>query len=145
MASTFLRTAFAALILFLVGPSDGFGFCHELEVVQENFLRVAASPSAPTLIAWMGHSTFQISSSKGTRILTDPHGAFDLPHPTLPQHIVTTSHQHGPHNSVGMAPGNPVILHGLTASGENWQKIYTTIRDRSEEHTSELQSHSDLV
>ncbi len=131
MASTFLRTAFAALILFLVGPSDGFGFCHELEVVQENFLRVAASPSAPTLIEWMGHSTFQITSSKGTRVLTDPHGAFDLPHPTLPQHIVTTSHQHGPHNSVGMAPGNPVILHGLTASGENWQKIYTTIRDVS--------------
>ena len=30
-----------------------------------------------------------------------------------------------------MASGNPVILHGLTASGENWQKIYTTIRDVS--------------
>src|SRR5207244_2997769 len=89
-----------------LGCGARFGFCHELEVVQENFLRVAASPSAPTLIEWMGHSTFQITSSKGTRVLTDPHGAFDLPHPTLPQHIVTTSHQHGPHNSVGMAPGN---------------------------------------
>ena len=30
-----------------------------------------------------------------------------------------------------MAPGTPVILHGLTPGGENWQKISTTIRDVS--------------
>ena len=90
-----------------------------------------ATPPAPVAVEWMGHSTFQITSSRGTRILTDPHGAFDLPHPTLPQDIVTTSHQHGPHNSVHMAPGRPVILHGLTPTGEDWQKISTTIRDVS--------------
>jgi L-ascorbate metabolism protein UlaG (beta-lactamase superfamily) len=94
-------------------------------------MRVAMVAAPVVIIEWMGHSTFQITSSKGTRILTDPHGAFDLPHPTLPQHIVTTSHQHGPHNSVHMAPGTPVILHGLTPTGEDWQKISTTIRDVS--------------
>jgi L-ascorbate metabolism protein UlaG (beta-lactamase superfamily) len=119
------------LMLITAWPARAFGFCHELEVVQGNFLRVAATSSAPILIEWMGHSTFQITSSKGTRILTDPHGAFDLPHPTLPQHIVTTSHQHAPHNSVGMAPGNPVVLEGLTRTGEDWNKIYTIIRDVS--------------
>src|SRR5262249_43143378 len=41
------------------------------------------------------------------------------------------SHQHAPHNSVHMAPGTPVILHGLTPGGEDWQKISTTIRDVS--------------
>src|SRR5258705_2047937 len=112
-------------------PRLAWGFCHELDVVQSGILRVAASPAPPLTLEWMGHSTFQITSSKGTRILTDPHGAFDLPRPTLPQHIVTTSHQHGPHNSVHMAPGTPVILHGLTPSGDNWQKISTTIRDVS--------------
>lgn len=122
---------FALLTLILAFPTRVLSFCHELEVVQGQFLRVAAATSAPVEIEWMGHSTFQITSSKGTRILTDPHGAFDLPRPTLPQHIVTTSHQHGPHNSVHMAPGTPVILHGLTAGGENWQKISTTIRDVS--------------
>jgi L-ascorbate metabolism protein UlaG (beta-lactamase superfamily) len=122
---------FALLLLLVACPSRALSFCHELEVVQGNFLRVAATPPAPVAVEWMGHSTFQITSSKGTRILTDPHGAFDLPHPTLPQDIVTTSHQHGPHNSVHMAPGRPVILHGLTPTGEDWQKISTTIRDVS--------------
>jgi L-ascorbate metabolism protein UlaG (beta-lactamase superfamily) len=123
--------SFALLVLLLAFPTGVLSFCHELEVVQGQFLRVAATAPAPIEVEWMGHSTFQITSSKGTRILTDPHGAFDLPRPTLPQHIVTTSHQHGPHNSVHMAPGTPVILHGLTPGGENWQKISTTIRDVS--------------
>lgn len=121
----------ALLSLLVAFPARALSFCHELEVVQSRFMRVAATPPAPIEVEWMGHSTFQITSSKGTRILTDPHGAFDLPRPTLPQHIVTTSHQHGPHNSVHMAPGTPVILHGLTPGGENWQKISTTIRDVS--------------
>jgi L-ascorbate metabolism protein UlaG (beta-lactamase superfamily) len=123
---------FALLVLLMmVWPSRAFSFCHELEVVQGGFLRVAAAAPAPIEIEWFGHSTFQITSSKGTRVLTDPHGAFDLPHPTLPQHIVTTSHQHGPHSAVGMALGNPVVLEGLTAGGEDWNKISTTIRDVS--------------
>src|SRR5437867_13230436 len=125
--------ACASILLLILAalPVRVFGFCHEADVVQGRIFQAAAS-SAPLLaIEWFGHSTFQITSSKGTRILTDPHGAFDLPHPTLPQHIVTTSHQHGPHNSVGMAPGNPVVLDGLTQTGEDWKKIYTTIRDVS--------------
>jgi L-ascorbate metabolism protein UlaG (beta-lactamase superfamily) len=127
-----LRAApLASILLLLLLPARVLAFCHELEVVQGRIFRAAAVNSAPLMLEWMGHSTFQITSSKGTRILTDPHGAFDLPRPTLPQHIVTTSHQHGPHNSVHMAPGTPVILHGLTSTGENWQKISTTIRDVS--------------
>jgi len=132
-----LTTWAFALILVVLGslgsPARVLAFCHEMDVVSRPTLRLAAtnSSNAPVTIEWMGHSTFQITSSIGTRILTDPHGAYDLPHPTLPQHIVTTSHQHGPHNSVQMAPGTPVILHGLTPAGEDWQKIYTTIRDVS--------------
>ena len=121
------------VIFALLGlPARVQSFCHELEVVQRGGILRTALGNAPQItIEWLGHSTFEITSSKGTRILTDPHGAFDLPRPTLPQHIVTTSHQHGPHNSVHMAPGTPVILHGLTPGGENWQKISTTIRDVS--------------
>jgi L-ascorbate metabolism protein UlaG (beta-lactamase superfamily) len=121
-------TLLAALVAL---PSRALGFCHEIEVVQARFMRAAATASSAVSLEWLGHSTFQITSSKGTRVLTDPHGAFDLPRPTLPQHIVTASHQHGPHSSVHMAPGTPVILHGLTPGGENWQNISTTIRDVS--------------
>ncbi|MGH7815836.1 MAG: MBL fold metallo-hydrolase, partial [Candidatus Binatia bacterium] len=119
------------VIALLVSPARVLAFCHELDVAQGRVYRAAASTAPTVTIEWLGHSTFQITSSKGTRVLTDPHGAFDLPRPTLPQHIVTTSHQHGPHNSVHMAPGTPVILHGLTQGGETWQKISTTIRDVS--------------
>ncbi|MBI2227707.1 MAG: MBL fold metallo-hydrolase [Deltaproteobacteria bacterium] len=126
------RAAHWVLSILILGlPGRVLAFCHELEVVQGRVIRVAASNAAPVLVEWLGHATFQITSSKGTRILTDPHGAFDLPRPTLPQHIVTTSHPHGPHSSVHMAPGTPVILQGLTPAGENWQKISTTIRDVS--------------
>src|SRR5919109_5496766 len=122
---------FVILIFLVAWPSRAFAFCHELEVVQGYFWRVAASATAPVSIEWLGHSTFEITSSKGTRILTDPHGRFDLPHPSLPQHIVTTSHQHGPHSSVEMALGNPVIFQGLSPSGAEWNKVSTTIRDVS--------------
>jgi L-ascorbate metabolism protein UlaG (beta-lactamase superfamily) len=119
------------LLTLLISPTRVHAFCHELDVVQGKLFRAAAGVAPAVTIEWFGHSTFQFTSSKGTRVLTDPHGAFDLPRPMLPQHIVTTSHQHGPHNSVHMAAGTPVILHGLTPGGENWQKISTTIRDVS--------------
>lgn len=119
------------LILLAALPASVFGFCHEIEVIQGHILRAAPGPSSPVLVEWFGHSTFQITSSKGTRILTDPHIRSDLPWPTLPQHIVTTSHNHAPHSNVAMARGNPVILHGLTPGGESWSPIHTSIRDVS--------------
>ena len=115
------------LALLLV-PTVVFAFCHEVEVVR----RVAYSGNTgPVTVEWFGHATFQITSSKGTRILADPHSRDDLPWPTLPQHIVTTSHQHGAHSNVWMARGSPVVLHGLTPGGETWNQIHTTIRDVS--------------
>ena len=126
---TILKWLLAAIWMFL--PRAAWSFCHEIEVVQNRVMRVAAGAAPAVTLEWFGHSTFQITSSKGTRVLTDPHGAFDLPRPTLPQHIVTTSHRHGPHSQVHMAQGTPAILHGLTPAGEDWQKISTTIRDVS--------------
>jgi L-ascorbate metabolism protein UlaG (beta-lactamase superfamily) len=132
MSST---TSQYANLLVIIGvlalPGLAWSFCHEMEVVSRPKIRLVATQSAPLQIEWFGHATFQITSSKGTRILADPHSRSDLRWPSLDQHIVTTSHQHGAHNNVYMARGNPVVLHGLTPSGENWQKIHTTIRDVS--------------
>jgi L-ascorbate metabolism protein UlaG (beta-lactamase superfamily) len=110
-------------------PGRVLAFCHELEVVNRPRLRYVASYTRPIEIEWFGHATFQITSSKGTRILADPHGRGDLRWPALDQHIVTTSHPHGAHSHIWMAKGTPVVLEGLTSGGENWQKIHTTIRD----------------
>jgi len=112
-------------------PQAVLAFCHEMEVVRRPIVRVAATNSRPVEIEWFGHSTFQITSSKGTRILADPHSRSDLRWPTLDQHVVTTSHQHGAHNNIYMAKGNPMIFQGLTPTGENWNPVHETIRDVS--------------
>ena len=127
------KTKFPFLLLLgiLLMPRSGLGFCHEMEVVGARVYRVAANVPGEILLEWFGHSTFQITSAKGTRILTDPHGRNDLPRPALPQHIVTTSHQHGPHSNLWMAKGNPVILEGLTPGGENWRAVHMSIKDVS--------------
>jgi L-ascorbate metabolism protein UlaG (beta-lactamase superfamily) len=124
-----LTAACMVIAGLLMLPRFAWSFCHELEVVQRPTLRYVATASRPVEIEWFGHATFQITSSKGTRILADPHGRSDLRWPQLDQHIVSTSHPHGPHSSIGMAKGSPVVLEGLTRSGDNWQKIHTTIRD----------------
>ena len=124
------------LLLLFIGataalPQAVLGFCHEMEVVRRPIVRVAANHTRPVEIEWFGHSTFQITSSKGTRILADPHSRSDLRWPTLEQHVVTTSHQHGAHNNIYMAKGKPVIFQGLTPTGENWNPVHETVRDVS--------------
>jgi L-ascorbate metabolism protein UlaG (beta-lactamase superfamily) len=126
-----LPSGLFVLAVILLSPAAGFGFCHEIEVVEARFMRAAVAAAPAVSLEWFGHSTFQITSSKGTRILTDPHGRGDLPAPSFPQDIVTTSHQHGPHSSVWMAKGSPVVLEGLTPSGDDWKNVHTSIRDVS--------------
>jgi L-ascorbate metabolism protein UlaG (beta-lactamase superfamily) len=127
----FVAVIWLVITATMIVPKLVFAFCHEMEVVQRPIVRLAATNSRPFEIEWFGHSTFQITSSKGTRILADPHSRSDLRWPTLDQHIVTTSHQHGAHNNIYMAKGTPAILQGLTPTGENWNPVHTTIRDVS--------------
>lgn len=141
------------LVGFLVLPRDALSFCHEIELVKKTvrsdpidlsfasslitdhfslFTPVATrGNSGPVTIEWFGHATFQITSSKGTRILTDPHTRDYLPWPTLPQHIVTTSHNHSAHSNIWMARGDPILLEGLSQSDDDWKAIHTIIRDVS--------------
>jgi len=114
----------AALLI----PKPGLAFCHRIEVARAPLSRVALGNSPAVRIQWFGHSTFQITSSRGTRILTDPHQRDDLPWPTLPQDIVTTSHNHGAHSNIWMARGNPEVLEGLKPD-DNWRVIHRVIRD----------------
>jgi L-ascorbate metabolism protein UlaG (beta-lactamase superfamily) len=126
-----LSMLWISLVVTVFLPQRLLAFCHELEVVQRTRVRLAATATRPIEIEWFGHSTFQITSSKGTRVLADPHSRSDLRWPMLDQHIVTTSHQHGAHSNVYMAKGNPVILQGLTLGGEDWNRVHTTVRDVS--------------
>ncbi|MFQ5850033.1 MAG: MBL fold metallo-hydrolase [Candidatus Binatia bacterium] len=139
----------------LVLPLEAAAFCHEIELVKKKLSSAepvtnltfssslitghlslftpvpATNNTGSVVIRWFGHATFQITSSKGTRILTDPHIRDYLPVPTLPQHIVTTSHNHTPHSNIWMARGKPVILEGLSHLDDDWKAIHRIIRDVS--------------
>ena len=87
------------------------------------------SALGPIQIKWFGHSFFQITTSSGTRIITDPFGAMGFPMPEVWPHVVTVGREHGNHNNVGLAKGNPLILRGLKEGGSDWNQINTTFRD----------------
>jgi hypothetical protein len=61
-------------------------------------------------IKLFGHSFFQIISSSGTKIITDPFGPMGFPMPEVWPHIVTVGREHGNHNNVGLAKGRAIIL-----------------------------------
>ncbi len=104
--------------------------CRNPNVVDEEppFLRPAAA-SGTVEIKWFGHSFFQITSSLGTKIVTDPFGAMGFPMPEIWPNVVTVGREHGNHNNVALAKGSPVILRGLKDGGGDWNAINTTFRD----------------
>lgn len=69
-------------------------------------------------IKWLGHASFLITSSNGTKIITDPYpdgivAAFmGIRYPKIKEtaDIVTISHNHPDHNNVGAIRGKPKVL-----------------------------------
>ena len=107
--------------------------CRNPNIVEDNpegtpFITYAAA-SGMIDIKWFGHSFFQITSSQGTRIITDPFGAMGFPMPEVWPHVVTVGREHGNHNNVGLAKGNPMVLRGIQEGGDDWNVINLTFRD----------------
>ncbi|MBU1011808.1 MAG: MBL fold metallo-hydrolase [Bacteroidetes bacterium] len=76
-----------------------------------------AQVSVEASITYFGHSCFQIITSNGTRIITDPveFKAYHLPK-GITADIVTVSHNHVDHNRVDAISGNPEVLKGTTSN-----------------------------
>jgi hypothetical protein len=122
------------LIIFLIRP---FVFSGPAGAACRNpylagfgapFFVLAAAPG-PVEIEWFGHSFFQITSSSGTKIITDPFGPMGFPMPEVWPHVVTVGREHGNHNNVGLAKGSPLILRSLTEDTLDWKVIDLTFRD----------------
>lgn len=70
------------------------------------------------VIEFLGHSSFLITTSAGTRIVTDPidPAAYDgtLSYRAFNERadIVTISHEHKDHSQVGVVKGAPIIIRG---------------------------------
>ena len=123
---------FLVLVLsfvLLAGASLCEAACRNPNLAEGDPLLAPAAAHGRVEIKWFGHSFFQISSSEGTVILTDPFGAMGFPMPEVWANVVTIGREHGNHNNVDLAKGNPLILRGLKEGGEDWGEVHQTFRD----------------
>ena len=120
-------------ILFILIPYLILGqvqaACRNPNIAGGGYLLRPAAASGFIEIKWFGHSFFQITSSRGTKIVTDPFGAMGFPMPEVWPHVVTVGREHGNHNNVALAKGNPIILRGMKEGAEDWNQINYTFRD----------------
>ena len=119
-----------ALLLFLAGVQSetADAGCRELDVAR-GWFRPAYAAEPDATVEFFGHNFFQITSSKGTKIITDPVAPGFYPTPEVAPHAVTVGREHPNHNYVELAKGSPVVLRGLGNYGAEWNKISTTVRD----------------
>jgi len=118
------------MVPFLSIGQEVHAACRNPNIVEEDspFLRPAAASGAIE-IKWFGHSFFQITSSSGTKIITDPFGAMGFPMPEIWPNIVTVGREHGNHNNVGLAKGSPIVLRGVKEGSDEWNQVNFTFRD----------------
>jgi hypothetical protein len=104
--------------------------CRNPNLVQRDapFI-VPAAASGFVEIRWFGHSFFQITSSSGTKIITDPFGPMGYPMPEVWPHVVTVGREHGNHNNVGLIKGRPIVLRGLKEGTFEWNDVRLSVRD----------------
>ena len=120
-----------AISLFLcwsVSASSTDASCRDPDVAR-NFGSLAYAAAPDATIEYFGHNFFQITSNRGTKIITDPIAPGMYPTPVVTPHVVTVGREHPNHNNVELAKGNPVVLRGLGSYGAEWNKISTTVRD----------------
>jgi L-ascorbate metabolism protein UlaG (beta-lactamase superfamily) len=128
--SKILLLIISFMIVFLPIRQELQAACRNPNIAEDDspFLKPAAA-SGTIEIKWFGHSFFQITSSSGTKIITDPFGAMGFPMPEVWPNIVTVGREHGNHNNVGLAKGNPVILRGVKEGTDEWNQVNFTFRD----------------
>jgi len=125
-----MRRTLAVLLLLssTLRAAPAYAACRDLDVAS-GWTRPAYAAEPDVTIEFFGHNFFQITSSKGTKIITDPVAPGFYPTPSVAPHAVTVGREHPNHNYVELAQGKPVILRGLGNYGAEWNKISTTVRD----------------
>lgn len=95
---------------------------------------LAADKPGPVKIRWHGQSFFEIISSKGTRIVTDPHNLEAFPVPEgIQADVITISHNHTDHNFVSNVQNfrKAKIIAGWVVRGNkmDWNVVDERFRD----------------
>jgi len=102
--------------------------CRDPDVAR-GFGSLAYAANVDATIQYFGHNFFLITTSKGTRIVTDPLGPGWYPNPNVVGDVVTVGKEMFNHNAVQIVLGNPVILRGLKNYGAGWNTISVSIKD----------------
>lgn len=102
--------------------------CRDPDVAR-GFSSLAYAANVDATIQYFGHNFFLITTSKGTRIVTDPLGPGWYPNPNVVGDVVTVGKEMFNHNAVQIVLGNPVILRGLKNYGADWNKVSTSFKD----------------
>lgn len=107
---------------------SAYSSCRDPEVATD-FGSVAHAANVDATIQYFGHSFFLITTSKGTRIVTDPLGPGWYPNPNVTADVVTVGKEMYNHNAVEIVLGRPLILRGLKNYGADWNRVSTTFKD----------------
>ncbi|HVO95768.1 MAG TPA: MBL fold metallo-hydrolase [Terriglobales bacterium] len=108
--------------------SSVYSSCRDPELVR-GFGTLAYAANVDATIQYFGHSFFLITTSKGTRIVTDPLGPGWYPDPHVTGDVVTVGKEMYNHNAVNIVLGKPLILRGLKDFGAGWNTISMSFKD----------------
>lgn len=125
----FITGAAFFLNSFLAFASFAQSACRDLDVARRGWSSIAYAANVDATIQYFGHNFFLITTSKRTRIVTDPLGPGWYPTPNLIGDIVTVGKEQFNHNAVHIVQGNPVILRGLKDFGASWNTVSMSFRD----------------
>ena len=117
---------FSIALLALSSPAHSS--CRDPEVVR-GFGSLAYAANADATIQYFGHNFFLITTSKGTRIVTDPLGPGWYPNPNVAADVVTVGKEMFNHNAIQIVRGNPLILRGLKNYGADWNKVSMSFKE----------------
>ena len=126
--SRLTKLSLATLSFLLLPASPAASTCRDMDVAR-SLISPAYAAEADATIQYFGHNFFQITTGKGSKIVTDPLAPGMYPTPNLTPHVVTVGREHPNHNYVELAHGNPLILRGLAHSGAEWNRISMNFRD----------------
>jgi L-ascorbate metabolism protein UlaG (beta-lactamase superfamily) len=122
-----MKSALLALVVSLIAAGDVAAACRDLDLTRRGSVAYAAEADA--VIQYFGHNFFQITTSKGTKIVTDPLAPGMYPTPDLWPNVVTVGREHPNHNYVELAHGNPIVLRGLKNYGAEWNSVSINVKD----------------
>ena len=103
--------------------------CRDPEVARRGFGSLAYAANVDATIQYFGHNFFLITTSKGTRIVTDPLGPGWYPNPNVIGDVVTVGKEMYNHNAVEIVLGKPLILRGLKNYGAGWNNVSMSFKD----------------